>query len=99
MLFTSKSNTNATTNATENTTANQETTNNNGGLLKGIAIGVGTLAGIGAAYFGHKVYKSHHVVADENNLEDVNVDDGEGCENVTENNETVENFKEVRQTC
>ena len=95
MLFTSKSNTNATTNATENTTANQETTNNNGGLLKGIAIGVGTLAGIGAAYFGHKVYKSHHVVADENNLEDVNVDDGEGCENVTENNETVENFNEV----
>lgn len=94
MLFTSKSNTTTTTNATANE-ANQETTNNNGGLLKGIAIGVGTLAGIGAAYFGHKVYKSHHVVADENNLEDVNVDDEEGCENVTENNETVESFNEV----
>ena len=94
MLFTSKSNTTTTTNATANE-ANQETTNTNGGLLKGIAIGVGTLAGIGAAYFGHKVYKSHHVVADENNLEDVNVDDEEGCENVTENNETVESFNEV----
>lgn len=93
MLFTSKSNTNATTNTTATETT--ETTNNNGGLLKGLAIGVGTLAGIGAAYFGHKVYKSHHVVADENNLEDVNVDDGEGCENVTENNETVESFNEV----
>ena len=89
-----KSNTTTTTNATTNE-ANQETGNNNGGLIKGIAIGVGTLAGIGAAYFGHKVYKSHHVVADENNLEDVNVDDGEGCENVTENNETVESFNEV----
>nr|DAP54186.1 MAG TPA: hypothetical protein [Caudoviricetes sp.] len=93
MLFTSKSNTNTTTNTTATETT--ETTNNNGGLLKGLAIGVGTLAGIGAAYFGHKVYKSHHVVADENNLEDVNVDDGEGCENVTENNETVESFNEV----
>lgn len=89
-----KSNTTTTTNATTNE-ANQETTNNNGGLLKGIAIGVGTLAGIGAAYFGHKVYKSHHVVADENNLEDVNVDDAEGSENVTENSETVESFNEV----
>jgi len=93
MLFTSKSNTNATTNTTATETT--ETTNNNGGLLKGIAIGVGTLAGIGAAYFGHKVYKSHHVVADENNLEDANVDDEEGSENVTENNETVESFNEV----
>lgn len=95
MLFTSKSNTTTTTtNATTNE-ANQETGNNNGGLIKGIAIGVGTLAGIGAAYFGHKVYKSHHVVADENNLEDANVDDEEGSENVTENNETVESFNEV----
>lgn len=93
MLFTSKSNTNATTNTTDTETT--ETTNNNGGLLKGLAIGVGTLAGIGAAYFGHKVYKSHHVVADENNLEDANVDDEEGSENVTENNETVESFNEV----
>ena len=93
MLFTSKSNTNATTNTTATETT--ETTNNNGGLLKGLAIGVGTLAGIGAAYFGHKVYKSHHVVADENNLEDANVDDEEGSENVTENNETVESFNEV----
>lgn len=83
-----------TTNATTNE-ANQETGNNNGGLLKGIAIGVGTLAGIGAAYFGHKVYKSHHIVSDESNLEDVNVDDEEGSENVTENNETVESFNEV----
>ena len=89
-----KSNTTTTTNATTNE-ANQETTNNNGGLLKGIAIGVGTLAGIGAAYFGHKVYKSHHIVSDESNLEDVNVDDEEGSENVTENNETVESFNEV----
>ena len=88
-----KSNTNANTNTTATETT--ETTNNNGGLLKGIAIGVGTLAGIGAAYFGHKVYKSHHVVADENNLEDANVDDEEGSENVTENNETVESFNEV----
>ena len=88
-----KSNT-TTTNATTNE-ATQETTNNNGGLLKGIAIGVGTLAGIGAAYFGHKVYKSHHIVSDESNLEDVNVDDEEGSENVTENNEIVESFNEV----
>ena len=93
MLFTSKSNTNATTNTTATETT--ETTNTNGGLIKGIAIGVGTLAGIGAAYFGHKVYKSHHVVADENNLEDANVDDEEGSKNVTENNETVESFNEV----
>lgn len=86
-----------TTNATANE-ANQETTNNNGGLLKGIAIGLGTVAGIGAAYFGHKVYKSHHVVADENNLEDAKVDDDETVDEfveVTENNETVESFNEV----
>lgn len=96
MLFTSKSNTNATTNTTATETT--ETTNNNGGLLKGIAIGVGTLAGIGAAYFGHKVYKSHHVVADVNNLEDAKVDDDETVDEsveVTENNETVESFNEV----
>ena len=96
MLFTSKSNTNATTNTTATETT--ETTNNNGGLLKGIAIGVGTLAGIGAAYFGHKVYKSHHVVADENNLEDAKVDDDETVDEsveVAENNETVESFNEV----
>ena len=100
MLFTSKSNANATTNATATETT--ETTNNNGGLLKGIAIGVGTLAGIGAAYFGHKVYKSHHVVADENNLEDANVDDdvtddetpAENAEDTT-NETTVESFNEV----
>lgn len=99
MLFTSKSNT--TTTETTNT-ANQETGNNNGGLLKGIAIGVGTLAGIGAAYFGHKVYKSHHVVADENNLEDVTVNDdvtanetpAENAEDTT-NETTVESFNEV----
>ena len=96
MLFTSKSKSNATTNTTATETT--ETTNNNGGLLKGIAIGVGTLAGIGAAYFGHKVYKSHHVVADENNLEDAKVDDDETVDEsveVTENNETVESFNEV----
>lgn len=89
-----KSNTTTTTTETTNT-ANQETGNNNGGLLKGIAIGVGTLAGIGAAYFGHKVYKSHHVVADENNLEDANVDDEEGSENVTENNAPAENAEDT----
>jgi hypothetical protein len=94
MSFFKSNTTTTTTNATTNE-ANQETGNNNGGLIKGIAIGVGTLAGIGAAYFGHKVYKSHHVVADENNLEDANVDDEEGSENVTENNETVESFNEV----
>lgn len=100
-FFKSNKNTTATTETT--TTANQET-GNNGGLLKGIAIGVGTLAGIGAAYFGHKVYKSHHVVADENNLEDANVDDEnfdeffedeDDVEEVTEDNETVESFNEV----
>ena len=93
MLFTSKSNTNATTNTTATETT--ETTNNNGGLLKGIAIGVGTLAGIGLAAFGGKKAYNHFHVKDENNMEDVHVDDGEGSENVTENNETVENFNEV----
>jgi hypothetical protein len=90
-----KSNTTTTTNtaATETT----ETSNNNGGLLKGLAIGIGTVAGIGAVYFGHKVYKSHHVVADENNLEDVNVDDGEGCENVTENSEPVDKHAKTEE--
>lgn len=96
-----KSNTTTTTNATTNE-ANQETGNNNGGLLKGLAIGIGTVAGIGAAYFGHKVYKSHHVVADENNLEDANVDDdvtddetpAENAEDTT-NETTVESFNEV----
>lgn len=93
MLFTSKSNTNATTNTTATETT--ETTNNNGGLLKGIAIGVGTLAGIGLAAFGGKKAYNHFHVKDENNMEDVHVDDEEGSENVTENNETVENFNEV----
>lgn len=93
MLFTSKSNTNATTNTTATETT--ENTNNNGGLLKGIAIGVGTLAGIGLAAFGGKKAYNHFHVKDENNMEDVHVDDEEGSENVTENNETVENFNEV----
>lgn len=95
MLFTSKSNTNATTNATENT-ANQETGNNNGGLLKGIAIGVGTLAGIGlAAFGGTKAYKHFHV-KDENRLDDVtdNETPAENAEDTT-NETTVENFNEV----
>lgn len=93
MLFTSKSNTSATTNTTATETT--ETTNNNGGLLKGIAIGVGTLAGIGLAAFGGNKAYNHFHVKDENNMEDVHVDDEEGSENVTENNETVENFNEV----
>lgn len=88
-----KSNTTTTTNATATETT--ETTNNNGGLLKGIAIGVGTLAGIGLAAFGGKKAYNHFHVKDENNMEDVHVDDEEGSENVTENNETVENFNEV----
>ena len=89
-----KSNTNTTTNATENT-ANQETGNNNGGLLKGVAIAVGTVAGIGLAAFGGKKAYNHFHVKDENNMEDVTVNDEEGSENVTENNETVESFNEV----
>lgn len=88
-----KSNTTTTTNATATETT--ETTNNNSGLLKGIAIGVGTLAGIGLAAFGGKKAYNHFHVKDENNIEDVHVDDEEGSENVTENNETVENFNEV----
>ena len=89
-----KSNTNTTTNATENT-ANQETGNNNGGLLKGVAIAVGTVAGIGLAAFGGKKAYNHFHVKDENNMENVTVNDEEGSENVTENNETVESFNEV----
>ncbi len=89
-----KSNTTTTTTETTNT-ANQETGNNNGGLLKGIAIGVGTLAGIGLAAFGGKKAYNHFHVKDENNMEDVTVNDDEGSENVTENNETVESFNEV----
>lgn len=89
-----KSNTTTTTNATTNE-ANQETGNNNGGLLKGIAIGVGTLAGIGLAAFGGKKAYNHFHVKDENNMEEVTVNDDEGSENVTENNETVESFNEV----
>ena len=102
MLFTSKSNT-TTTNATENT-ANQETGNNNGGLLKGLAIGIGTVAGIGlAAFGGTKAYKHFHV-KDENRLDDVTDNDDDfdeffegedDVEEVTENNETVESFNEV----
>ena len=93
MLFTSKSNTNATTNTTATETT--ETTNNNGGLLKGVAIAVGTVAGIGLAAFGGKKAYNHFHVKDENNMEDVTVNDEEGSENVTENNETVESFNEV----
>lgn len=89
-----KSNTTTTTNATTNE-ANQETGNNNGVLLKGLAIGIGTVAGIGLAAFGGKKAYNHFHVKDENNMEDVHVDDEEGSENVTENNETVENFNEV----
>lgn len=89
-----KSNTTTTTNATANE-ANQETGNNNGGLLKGVAIAVGTVAGIGLAAFGGKKAYNHFHVKDENNMEDVTVNDDEGSENVTENNETVESFNEV----
>lgn len=94
MLFTSKSNTNATTNTTATETT--ETSNNNGGLLKGIAIGVGTLAGIGlAAFGGTKAYKHFHV-KDENRLDDVtdNETPAENAEDTT-NEATVESFNEV----
>lgn len=90
-----KSNTNTTTNATENT-ANQETGNNNGGLLKGVAIAVGTVAGIGlAAFGGTKAYKHFHV-KDENRLDDVtdNEAPAENAEDTT-NESTVESFNEV----
>ena len=93
MLFTSKSNT-TTTNATENT-ANQET-GNNGGILKGVAIGLGTLAGIGlAAFGGTKAYKHFHV-KDENRLDEVtdNETPAENAEDTT-NETTVESFNEV----
>lgn len=92
MLFTSKSNTNATTNTTATETT--ETTNNNGGLLKGLAIGIGTVAGIGLAAFGGKKAYNHFHVKDENNMENVTVNDDDS-EEVTENNETVESFNEV----
>ena len=102
MLFTSKSNTNATTNTTATETT--ETTNNNGGLLKGLAIGIGTVAGIGLAAFGGKKAYNHFHVKDENNMEDVTVNDNEfgeffededNVKEATENNVTVENFNEV----
>lgn len=94
MLFTSKSNTNATTNTTATETT--ETTNNNGGLLKGIAIGVGTLAGIGLAAFGGKKAYNHFHVKDENRI-DVVTDDETPAENAedTTNETTVESFNEV----
>ena len=88
-----KSNTTTTTTETTNT-ANQETGNNNGGLLKGLAIGIGTVAGIGLAAFGGKKAYNHFHVKDENNMENVTVNDDDS-EEVTENNETVESFNEV----
>jgi hypothetical protein len=94
MLFTSKSNTNATTNTTATETT--ETTNNNGGLLKGLAIGIGTVAGIGlAAFGGTKAYKHFHI-KDENRLDDV-TDNETPAENAkdTTNEATVESFNEV----
>lgn len=95
MLFTSKSNTNATT--TTNTSANEATeTKNNGGILTGVAIGLGTLAGIGlAAFGGTKAYKHFHV-KDENRIDDV-TDDETTAENAedTTNETTVESFNEV----
>ena len=90
-----KSNTTTTTNATTNE-ANQETGNNNGGLLKGVAIAVGTVAGIGlAAFGGTKAYKHFHV-KDENRLDDVtdNEAPAENAEDTT-NETTVESFNEV----
>lgn len=94
MLFTSKSNTNATTNATATETT--ETTNNNGGLLKGLAIGIGTVAGIGLAAFGGKKAYNHFHVKDENRIDDV-TDDETPAENAedTTNETTVESFNEV----
>jgi hypothetical protein len=90
-----KSNTTTTTTETTNT-ANQETGNNNGGLLKGLAIGIGTVAGIGlAAFGGTKAYKHFHV-KDENRLDDVtdNETPAENAEDTT-NETTVESFNEV----
>lgn len=90
-----KSNTTSTTTETTNT-ANQETGNNNGGLLKGLAIGIGTVAGIGlAAFGGTKAYKHFHV-KDENRLDDVtdNETPAENAEDTT-NETTLENFNEV----
>ena len=86
---------NTTTTETTNT-ANQETGNNNGGLLKGLAIGIGTVAGIGlAAFGGTKAYKHFHV-KDENRLDDVtdNETPAENAEDTT-NETTVESFNEV----
>lgn len=87
--------TNTTTTETTNT-ANQETGNNNGGLLKGVAIAVGTVAGIGlAAFGGTKAYKHFHV-KDENRLDNVtdNEAPAENAEDTT-NESTVESFNEV----
>lgn len=94
MLFTSKSKSNATTNTTATETT--ETTNNNGGLLKGLAIGIGTVAGIGLAAFGGKKAYNHFHVKDENRIDDV-TDDETPAENAedTTNETTVESFNEV----
>lgn len=89
-----KSNT-TTTNATTNE-ANQETGNNNGGLLKGLAIGIGTVAGIGLAAFGGKKAYNHFHVKDENRLDEAtdNETPAENAEDTT-NETTVESFNEV----
>lgn len=92
-----KSNTTTTTNATTNE-ANQETGNNNGGLLKGVAIAVGTVAGIGLAAFGGKKAYNHFHVKDENNMENVTVNDEEGSENVTENFNEVDTEEPANET-
>lgn len=90
-----KSNTTTTTNATTNE-ANQETGNNNGGLLKGLAIGIGTVAGIGLAAFGGKKAYNHFHVKDENRLDEAtdNETPAENAEDTT-NETTVESFNEV----
>lgn len=90
-----KSNT-TTTNATTATETTETT--NNGGILKGVAIAVGTVAGIGLAAFGGKKAYNHFHVKDENNMEDVTVNDNETpAENAedTTNETTVESFNEV----
>lgn len=94
MLFTSKSNT--TTSNTATTETNQETGNNNGGLLKGLAIGIGTVAGIGLAAFGGKKAYNHFHVKDENRLDEAtdNETPAENAEDTT-NETTVESFNEV----
>ena len=91
-----KSNTTTTTNATTATETTETT--NNGGILKGVAIAVGTVAGIGLAAFGGKKAYNHFHVKDENNMEDVTVNDNETpAENAedTTNETTVESFNEV----